>query len=128
MTEQKKIQNGTVPLEEVVKGMTNFSSNANMECLIEFLGLDYINGSLVTLGLTGHDEIYPFYVSLLIPSSLMKDYSGLSTDEKILKANSNLKVMPPGEFRAMAVREHNRLKEDIDGSHKKFAQIEHRRK
>jgi D-alanyl-D-alanine carboxypeptidase len=124
MKEQNKVESGAVSLKEIAKGMIDFSSNANMEYLIEVLGLDEINNNIKKLKLTGHEEIYPFYSSLLIPGSLMKDYKELTQDEQIAKAKSELKIMSQEEFNLRAIQEHNKLKEDVDGSYLKSIQLE----
>jgi len=124
MKEQNKVESGAVSLKEIAKGMIDFSSNANMEYLIEVLGLDEINNNTKKLKLTGHEEIYPFYSCLLIPGSLMKDYKELTQDEQIAKAKSELKIMSQEEFNLRAMKEHNKLKEDVDGSYLKSIQLE----
>ncbi|BCJ96379.1 D-alanyl-D-alanine carboxypeptidase [Anaerocolumna cellulosilytica] len=121
--EQNKIESGEVSLKEVAKGMIDFSSNANMEYLIDILGLDEINKNISELKLTEHEEIYPFYASLLIPGSLMKEYKELTQEEKITKVKSILKTMPKEEFDLRAIQEHNRLKEDADGSYQSSIQL-----
>lgn len=65
---EKKLQNNTVPLLEVAKGMMQYSSNANMEFLMWKLGLNLINENLVKLGLTKHQPLYPFVSALYVCS------------------------------------------------------------
>lgn len=124
MKAEKMIINKAVPLEEVVKGMIDFSSNANMEYLIELLGLDRINRNIEKLGLKSHEQLYPFYACLLIPARLMKEYGNLPEDEKIKRAKSELRTMPREEFRNLALKEHERLSQDEDGSYLKSLQVE----
>ncbi len=62
------IQDNTVPLLEVAKGMIQFSSNANTEYLMWKLGLNTINANLAKLGLTKHQALYPFVSALYVCS------------------------------------------------------------
>jgi len=64
----KKLQNNSVPLLEVAKGMMQFSSNANTEYLMWKLGLNNINANLPKLGLTKHQPVYPFVSALYVCS------------------------------------------------------------
>lgn len=118
------MQNYSVPLKEVAKGMIEFSSNANMEYLMELLGLDNINLNLQKLGLSMHEPIYPFYSSVLIPYKLMAEYEDLADSEKIEKAKTELKKMPQERFRELALAEHEQLKNDVDGSYQKAVGLE----
>ncbi len=124
LEQNKKTEAGTVALREVAKGMIDFSSNANMEYLIELLGLDQINKNLTELQLTTHEAIYPFYAGLLIPGSLMEEYNGLSQADRVEKVKVLLSNMPQEEFAELAVLEHNRLKADKDGSYQKSRHLE----
>lgn len=64
----KLIQNGSVPLLEVAKGMMEVSSNANTEFLMWKLGLNNINANLTKLGLPKHQPLYPFVSALYVCS------------------------------------------------------------
>lgn len=121
--ERKVVKGDSVPMEEVVKGMIQPSSNANTEYLMERLGLDKINGNILELGLTRHEPIYPFYSSLLIPYELMQKYPDLPQKEKVIKAKEELRKMPAEQFRTLAMTIHEKLKNDVDGSYKKAAGI-----
>ncbi len=61
----------TVSLLEVVKGMMQFSSNANTEYLFGKLGLVSINNTLHVLNLKHHEKLYPFNSALLV----LRDHS-----------------------------------------------------
>lgn len=118
------IDHSSVPLREVVKGMISFSSNANMEYLIEILGLEAINLNLEKLGLQSHEPLYPFYSSLFIPYLLMTDYEDLTDKEKIERVKTELKEMPQDRFRELAMEVHEKLRGDEDGSFQQAVQIE----
>jgi D-alanyl-D-alanine carboxypeptidase len=60
----------TTTLENVVKGMILFSSNANTDYLMDLLGSEEINGSLDELGIEKHEALYPITGSMLIPTYL----------------------------------------------------------
>lgn len=124
LREKNLLKDSSVSLKEVAKGMIDYSSNANMEFLMELLGIENINQNIKTLGLTEHEEIYPFYSSLLIPYSLMSSYNGLNRSEKIQKAKIELKEMSLETFRDLAAKEHENLKNDVDGAYIKGAEIE----
>jgi D-alanyl-D-alanine carboxypeptidase len=124
LKQNKKIESGMVTLKEVAKGMIDFSSNANMEYLIELLGLEQINKNLTELQLTTHEAIYPFYASLLIPGSLMEEYRGISQADKAEKVKARIKDMPQEEFIKLSIIEHNKLKTDKDGSYLKSRNLE----
>jgi D-alanyl-D-alanine carboxypeptidase len=119
------IDHSSVPLREVVKGMISFSSNANMEYLMEILGVDSINLNLEKLGLHSHEPLYPFYSSLFIPYLLMTDYEDMTDKEKIIRVKKELEKMPQERFQELAMEVHERLREDSDGSYQQEVQIEH---
>ncbi|ONI45178.1 hypothetical protein AN641_04540 [Candidatus Epulonipiscioides gigas] len=75
------VQDDTVPLQEVVRGMIMFSSNANSDFLMNYLGLDNINQTIKDMGLKGHGEIYPI-VGAVALADYMKYKTNL-TDEQI---------------------------------------------
>ncbi len=55
-------------LENVVKGMILFSSNANTEYVMGLLGIDEINGSLEEMGIEKHEALYPIVGAMLVPT------------------------------------------------------------
>jgi D-alanyl-D-alanine carboxypeptidase len=118
------IKDNSVSLKEVAKGMIDFSSDANMEYLIEILGIDNINKNISTLGLKNHDKIYPIYSYLLAPYELMKKNDNLPEKERIAKAKEELRNMTKEQFYLLAMQEHNKLANDIDGAYKKEVDIE----
>ncbi|CAH2465526.1 MULTISPECIES: serine hydrolase [Bacillus cereus group] len=59
------VNNGQTSLEEVVKGMIQYSSNANASYLLDKLGTARVNESLKELGLNSHEEFYPAYTAAL---------------------------------------------------------------
>ncbi|MCB0698269.1 MAG: serine hydrolase [Chitinophagales bacterium] len=90
MTSQNLFVDGKVSLEEVVKGMINFSSNANTEYLIDLLGLDNVNMRTETLGLKSHTPLYYFISALKVINDHSKEeLENMSLDEYVSAANSN---------------------------------------
>jgi D-alanyl-D-alanine carboxypeptidase len=63
---KKLIQNDSIALIHVARGMIQFSSNANTDYLIDLLGLDNVNKNLKLFGLKQHQQIYPLVSSLLL--------------------------------------------------------------
>jgi D-alanyl-D-alanine carboxypeptidase len=53
------IINDSVTLIDIARGMTLFSSNANMEYLLDRLGFENVNNNLRLLGLKNHTVVYP---------------------------------------------------------------------
>ncbi|MGQ3480733.1 serine hydrolase [Paenibacillus sp. TY11] len=125
MEAKGRIKNETVSVRDVVKGMIQFSSNANTEYLMDKLGLEAINRTRANLGLQNHDPIYPFVSSLLIPYERMKESQAkIWNDAK----NSNsakeaIQAMSDAEFRRYTRIIHNKLRRDISGSYKNSAAI-----
>lgn len=118
------LQNGTVSLNEVAKGMISHSSNANTEYLMMRLGLERINANLKRLQLPKHERIYPFVSSLLIPYEVAGKH-GLDifkkTDAK--KVQSLIEDMSQETFIEEAVKIHGKLGQDSDGSYKELVNI-----
>lgn len=92
-----RVQNGKVQLQEVAKGMIDFSSNANTEYLLDLLGVGNVNKRLTTLGLTNHDSIYYFVSSLGVLNG---------------KTVPELESLSMEEYRALSVAEHDKMKAD----------------
>ncbi|MCB9046376.1 MAG: serine hydrolase [Chitinophagales bacterium] len=97
MDKKRQFKNGKVTLEEVAKGMINFSSNANTEYLLDLLGLDNVNAQLQKLGFKEHDSIYYFTAALGVING---------------RSQFQLEQMNMKEYRDMAAREHQKLKND----------------
>ncbi|MEK4628595.1 MAG: serine hydrolase [Solibacillus sp.] len=106
MKEDGKLKNNTVALHEVVKGMITYSSNANTDFLIDWIGQEAINHRAVVLGLTQHEEIYPIVGSLYIPVQLQQSTKG---KKELLQS---LKEMPIEEYRALAATYSQQMKTD----------------
>ncbi len=80
------INNDSIKLIDVARGMIMFSSNANTEYLMGLLGLKNVNSNIQMFGLSQHTLIYPIVSSLFIyqnPKSLKED--------KVLKEIRKLK-------------------------------------
>lgn len=106
-----KIKDGQVALREVAKGMILFSSNANTEFLMDFLGIENVNLRISSLGIKHHTEIYPIVSALYVGkhlypelnnAELEKALKGLSQSEyinacheihEILKADTSFKYV-----------------------------------
>jgi len=66
LNQKELIQNNSVPLDEVVKGMIKFSSNANAEYLLSKIKKENIEASITEAGIVNHTAIYPFVSSLIV--------------------------------------------------------------
>lgn len=98
MNKKALIENNTIALHQVAKGMISHSSNANTEYLMDILGLENINKRIEILGLNNHDSIYPF-----ISAVLVSKYTGKDTVEE-------LKAMSNEEYQSAALAIHKDLK------------------
>lgn len=92
-----KMVSGKVQLQEVAKGMIDFSSNANTEYLLDLLGVDNVNKRLTTLGLTNHDSLYYFVSSLGVING---------------KDVADLDKLTMQEYRSLSAAEHSKMKAD----------------
>ena len=81
---QNSIIEGKVTLFEIARGMLIHSSNANMEFLMQRLGLDSINSNLQHLSLTLHDPLFPFSSAGLI-CSFLQEQENISFKEALLR-------------------------------------------
>ena len=71
------IKNDSVALINVARGMIIFSSNANTEYLMDFVGLDNITNNNELLGIKRHTRIYPLVAALFMyqnPKKKSEDY------------------------------------------------------
>lgn len=100
-----KVVENEVTLHDVAKGMVTYSSNANTDYLIDLLGINAINERAQSLGLTGHEEVYPIVGALLIPDYWEKESM---TDDELI---SELEAMPIDEYRELAMQVSTQLKE-----------------
>ncbi|MDX8362010.1 serine hydrolase [Cytobacillus sp. IB215316] len=122
MKELDLIQNDTVRLEEIVKGMIQFSSNANTEFLMMRLGLDQINERIKKLGLDNHEEIYPFVSSLYIPYEVKaNNYGKITSKQEHQLVKETLKDLSSVEWKELANQIHKKLKSDDASIYKQKA-------
>lgn len=81
---QNSIIEGKVTLFEIARGMLIHSSNANMEYLMQRLGLDSINSNLQHLSLILHDPLFPFSSAGLI-CSFLQEQENIGFKEALLR-------------------------------------------
>jgi len=79
------LQNDSVPLLDVARGMIIFSSNANTEYLQDLLGMDNVKNNIQLLGLDKHTAIFPLVASLFMYQNPKK-----IKEEKIIKGIEKL--------------------------------------
>lgn len=119
MESQEILQNGTVSVKEIAKGMISHSSNANTEYLVKRLGLDRINANLKRLQLPKHEQVYPFVSSLLVPYEVAQKHQldiFKRTDAK--KVQTLTEEMSKEAYIEEAMKIHEKLSQDDDGSYK----------
>lgn len=104
--EQSKnnIQNDSIKLLEVARGMMMYSSNANTEYLMDLLGFDNIKNNCRLFDLKNHTAIFPLVSSLFLYQNPKKISEG-----KVLKAIRNLSEE---EYCKYTFAIHNQLKYD----------------
>jgi D-alanyl-D-alanine carboxypeptidase len=125
MTDEGAAEDGWVTMQDVAKGMMDFSSNANTEFLMHEMGLENINALLQELNLASHEPLFPFVSALFIPYELIEKgkKQGLGHSEAIECAKRQLRSMNDEEFRQIAGVIHHKLAGDTDGSYQKRADI-----
>ncbi len=82
------VSGDSVKLIDVARGMIMFSSNANMEYLMDLLGFSNVESNLQLLGLKPHTPIYPLVASLFLyqnpkhlgDDDIIKQISNMSDD------------------------------------------------
>lgn len=99
-----KMYEGKVPLREVVKGMMQFSSNANTEWLMAKIGLDYLNATPGQLGIM-HDSMYYLVSSLFIAQATFPALTRQALED-------SLKNLPPDRYKALTREIHQQLLSD----------------
>ena len=98
------IQNDSVKLIDIARGMIMFSSNANTEYLMDLLGFDNVKNNIQLFGLKQHTAIFPLVASLFIYQNPKN-----KSEESILKGIGRLS----GEqYSRYSFDMHNALKYD----------------
>jgi D-alanyl-D-alanine carboxypeptidase len=70
---QQQIQNDSVQLIEVARGMIMFDCDANAEYLLDLLGLDNVKNNAPLFGLKYHTAVFPIVASLFMYQNPKKD-------------------------------------------------------
>lgn len=104
MKRKKMIQQDSVSLLEVARGMIMFSSNANTEYLMDLLGLDNIKNNIQLFGLKSHTALYP-----IVSSLFMYQNPKNMKEEKVIKA---IRAMTEEQYCKFILAMHNQLKYD----------------
>ncbi|MDQ0300642.1 D-alanyl-D-alanine carboxypeptidase [Salibacterium salarium] len=102
-----QINQGQVSLFQVAKGMIEFSSNANMEFLINKLGLEKINQVLKILTLERHDPLFP-----ISSANLICTYIQLKNGMTFKEALKEIKGMTYEKYANKAIEINQILKDD----------------
>lgn len=92
--EEGVILDGSSTLENVVKGMILFSSNANTEYMMNLLGIDNINKVREEMEMEQHHPLFPISSSMLIPTYIKNKFPAYS--EKQIE--SKLRDMSKEEY------------------------------
>ena len=98
------LQNDSIKLIDVARGMIIFSSNANTEFLMDLLGFDNVKNNIQLFGLKQHTPIYPLVASLFMFQNPKK-----KSEESILKGISRLSAE---QYSRYSFDMHNALKYD----------------
>ena len=91
------IKNKSITISEVVRGMIEFSSNADSEYLMDRLGFDNVNKVLRDLNLENHEQLYPFVSCLFV----LRDHS-----------SQELREMKKDEYIRLSHEVHGKLKDN----------------
>ena len=98
------VQNDSIKLIDVARGMIIFSSNANTEFLMDLLGFDNVKNNIQLFGLKQHTAIYPLVASLFMYQNPKK-----KSEESILKGIGRLSAE---QYSRYSFDMHNALKYD----------------
>ncbi|WRP07741.1 serine hydrolase [Rossellomorea aquimaris] len=79
--EEGLLRDGSSTLENVVKGMILFSSNANTEYMMNLLGIDNINKVREEMKMEDHEPLYPSSSAMLIPAYIKNKYPAYSENQ-----------------------------------------------
>jgi len=113
MQEQDSIDNGTVSLREVAKGMIGFSSNANTEYLMSKLGIENIEKRMESLEIVDHTPLFYFTSALFIPYEIQKrEYPDQSVEEAKEEIIETMRTMEDEEWIRLAAFIHDALKKE----------------
>ncbi|MFA1819088.1 serine hydrolase [Virgibacillus oceani] len=102
LEEEGEIENNTVPLHDVAKGMITFSSNANTDYLIDLLGAGNINDRIAQLELQDHDDVLPIAGSLLAIDEVKQHNEN--------DPQTELQNMPNEAYEALALQNSEKMK------------------
>ncbi|HDR4572199.1 serine hydrolase [Bacillus cytotoxicus] len=105
--ERSVIKNETVSIEEVAKGMIQFSSNANTTYLLDKLGAERVNESIKELHLSSHDDFYPYTASLYMRGYVEKELH-VPTDQSL----DMLRNMSSDEYKNHVFQIHEWMKDE----------------
>jgi D-alanyl-D-alanine carboxypeptidase len=101
----EKIYNDSVKLIDIARGMIQYSSNANTDYLMDYLGIQQVNSNLSLLNLKQHTPIYPLVGALFLyqnpknkkEESVLKSISKLKDEEYAHYAYSMHKALKNGD-------------------------------
>lgn len=80
-----KIEDDSIPIWEIAKGMIRYSSNANTEWLSQLLGLEKINDRIDSLGISDHTDIYFIVSALFVGKEKFPNSKGKELEDKLKK-------------------------------------------
>lgn len=105
----KAIENDSVRLIDVARGMIMYSSNANTEYLMDLLGFDAVKDNIALFKLKQHTAIYPLVGSLFLYQPVNKKTKKKSPEDVLLK---DLAKLSDKQYSYEAYNHHLDLKED----------------
>lgn len=103
------IQNDSVKLIDVARGMIMYSSNANTEYLMDILGFDAIKDNISLFKLKQHTAIFPLVGSLFMFQLEHKKTKKKNTEDALIK---ELAKLSDKQYSYEAYNSHLDLKED----------------
>ncbi|WP_289889582.1 serine hydrolase [Virgibacillus pantothenticus] len=118
------LQDRSVSLMNIAKGMMSHSSNANTEYLMMRLGLENINKNVNKLELPQHEKLFPFVSALFIPYEVALnkglDITNKQDTKKIL---AHIQEMSQEAYINEAIKIHQKLSQDVNGEYKECVNI-----
>ncbi|WP_286164857.1 serine hydrolase [Clostridium sp. 1xD42-85] len=118
------LQDKSVSLMNIAKGMMSHSSNANTEYLMLRLGLGNINKNVTKLQLPHHEKLFPFVSALFIPYEIaLNEDLDITNKQDTKRILAHIQEMSQETYINEANKIHTKLSQDIDGKYKERAHI-----
>ncbi|MED3736802.1 serine hydrolase [Virgibacillus pantothenticus] len=118
------LQDRSVSLMNIAKGMMSHSSNANTEYLMMRIGLENINKNVNKLELPQHEKLFPFVSALFIPYEVeLNKGLDITNKQDTKKILAHIQEMSQEAYINEAIKIHQKLSQDVNGEYKECVNI-----